>query len=301
MNASIAQDVVFAATMCAEHSAESCEHNYEEMPRRSPGVEQAIGRGGTTETHKLAGHRWPPCDEVDQVNRFGSAMQVFLPSLAIFRRGTVRHVASRRPRTISCFSSFALLVLLGFWIAGCGGTTAVAAVNASRYLSSADDVVSDTLQPVSTLQLVSTTGGTALFTMDDNVTAALNDNGISIVFEQRRASELVFIESVSRLNANFSVTVYRLLHDSFYTFRAYTLRSSGEERTVACAPVVVVTGRPGNPGQTPAPVINSTTGTLWMLRLRQLSRQHRITNTALQVAPFHCCSRARLIQVSSFP
>lgn len=116
--------------------------------------------------------------------------------------------------------------------------------------------------PLSHLELFAVTGGTVTFVLDESAVTAMENATISVVVEQRASHEADFSTSVLTVSDDLVITVYKLLHDSLYVFRAYTqVRSSGVHSPFTSS-VVVKTGRPGDPSKTPSPSITSTTGTV---------------------------------------
>lgn len=81
----------------------------------------------------------------------------------------------------------------------------------------------------------------------------------SLVVEQCQASSNSFIPSITVVNGT-SITVYKLMHETLYTFRAYFRASNGRQSAYSL-PILLKTSRRDHADKTPTPVVLATTGT----------------------------------------
>lgn len=130
---------------------------------------------------------------------------------------------------------------------------------------------SDIVEPyaLSQLEVFAVTGGTVAFLLDERAATVMKNSTASIIVEQRAWQDADFSTSVFTVSEDFIIVVYKLLHDNFYVFRAYTELPSSGARSPPTPFVVVKTSHPGDPSKTPTPTIASATGTAHSIAVKR--------------------------------
>lgn len=112
-----------------------------------------------------------------------------------------------------------------------------------------------TLAAPNPLIIQQVSGGMVKFAVQD---VSSWNSSIYMMIEQRETVQADFTTSVTRFNES-SITVYRLVHDTIYVFRAYFVDAHGIQSDYSES-IVVETGAMAEPDKTPVPALMNVTG-----------------------------------------